>query len=159
MTPSLRLEAGAALLTPPTPSHHPPALQRELPSGHRVPPAPRPSFHEVGHEPGIDLLGTRPGPRQTAVPSWGSQPQPLPTSMGGHLPPRWHPAGFLVPAVVSLQTLPFVARLNSSMGPGRTVVIKGEVNAKAKGWVPLSERKSATFSHGSPLGSWEIPVA
>ncbi|XP_053768447.1 galectin-8 isoform X2 [Desmodus rotundus] len=29
-------------------------------------------------------------------------------------------------------TLPFVARLNSSMGPGRTVVIKGEVNAKAK---------------------------
>ncbi|XP_016018881.1 galectin-8 isoform X3 [Rousettus aegyptiacus] len=31
-------------------------------------------------------------------------------------------------------TLPFVARLNSSMGPGRTVVIKGEVNTKAKGF-------------------------
>nr|KAF6395319.1 galectin 8 [Rousettus aegyptiacus] len=32
------------------------------------------------------------------------------------------------------KTLPFVARLNSSMGPGRTVVIKGEVNTKAKGF-------------------------
>ncbi|XP_037677628.1 galectin-8 isoform X1 [Choloepus didactylus] len=31
-------------------------------------------------------------------------------------------------------TLPFVARLNSSMGPGRTVVIKGEVNTNAKGF-------------------------
>ncbi|XP_036893205.1 galectin-8 isoform X2 [Sturnira hondurensis] len=30
------------------------------------------------------------------------------------------------------KTLPFVARLNCSMGPGRTVVIKGEVNARAK---------------------------
>lgn len=35
-------------------------------------------------------------------------------------------------AGVSQFTLPFVARLNCSMGPGRTVVIKGEVNAKAK---------------------------
>lgn len=34
----------------------------------------------------------------------------------------------------SQYTLPFVARLNSSMGPGRTVVIKGEVNTKAKGF-------------------------
>lgn len=31
-------------------------------------------------------------------------------------------------------SLPFVARLNSSMGPGRTVVIKGEVNTGAKGF-------------------------
>ncbi|XP_021568578.1 galectin-8 isoform X2 [Carlito syrichta] len=31
-------------------------------------------------------------------------------------------------------SLPFVARLNSPMGPGRTVVIKGEVNTKAKGF-------------------------
>ncbi|XP_006895437.1 PREDICTED: galectin-8 isoform X2 [Elephantulus edwardii] len=31
-------------------------------------------------------------------------------------------------------TLPFVARLHSSMGPGRTIVIKGEVNAAAKGF-------------------------
>ncbi|XP_004640897.1 galectin-8 isoform X2 [Octodon degus] len=30
------------------------------------------------------------------------------------------------------KTLPFEARLNSPMGPGRTVVIKGEVNMKAK---------------------------
>ncbi|XP_054568948.1 galectin-8 isoform X1 [Eptesicus fuscus] len=41
------------------------------------------------------------------------------------------------------KTLPFVARLNSSMGPGRTVVIKGEVNAKAKGFnVDLISGKS-----------------
>uniref|UniRef100_M3YMV8 Galectin n=1 Tax=Mustela putorius furo TaxID=9669 RepID=M3YMV8_MUSPF len=31
-------------------------------------------------------------------------------------------------------TLPFTARLNSSMGPGRTVFIKGEVNKTAKGF-------------------------
>ncbi|XP_004473192.1 galectin-8 isoform X2 [Dasypus novemcinctus] len=35
---------------------------------------------------------------------------------------------------VSQFTLPFVARLNTSMGPGRTIVIKGEVNANAKGF-------------------------
>ncbi|XP_070257451.1 galectin-8 isoform X1 [Myotis yumanensis] len=41
------------------------------------------------------------------------------------------------------KTLPFVARLNSSMGPGRTVVIKGEVNSKAKGFnVDLISGKS-----------------
>nr|KAF6302526.1 galectin 8 [Pipistrellus kuhlii] len=41
------------------------------------------------------------------------------------------------------KTLPFVARLNTSMGPGRTVVIKGEVNAKAKGFnVDLISGKS-----------------
>ncbi|XP_004640898.1 galectin-8 isoform X4 [Octodon degus] len=33
---------------------------------------------------------------------------------------------------ISQFTLPFEARLNSPMGPGRTVVIKGEVNMKAK---------------------------
>lgn len=48
-----------------------------------------------------------------------------------------------MPTVVSLQTLPFVARLNSSMGPGRTVVIKGEVNTNAKGFnVDLISGKS-----------------
>ncbi|XP_057642907.1 galectin-8 [Chionomys nivalis] len=31
-------------------------------------------------------------------------------------------------------SLPFEARLNASMGPGQTVVIKGEVNANAKGF-------------------------
>uniref|UniRef100_A0A8C6EJL0 Galectin n=1 Tax=Microcebus murinus TaxID=30608 RepID=A0A8C6EJL0_MICMU len=31
-------------------------------------------------------------------------------------------------------TLPFIARLNSPMGPGRTVVIKAEVNTTAKGF-------------------------
>lgn len=31
-------------------------------------------------------------------------------------------------------SLPFEARLNTSMGPGRTVVVKGEVNANAKGF-------------------------
>ena len=30
------------------------------------------------------------------------------------------------------QSLPFEARLNASMGPGRTVVIKGEVNTNAR---------------------------
>ncbi|XP_006872066.1 PREDICTED: galectin-8 isoform X2 [Chrysochloris asiatica] len=34
----------------------------------------------------------------------------------------------------SFQTLPFVARLNSSMGPERTVVVKGEVNTNARGF-------------------------
>ncbi|KAM9051500.1 galectin-8 isoform X5 [Balaenoptera ricei] len=44
---------------------------------------------------------------------------------------------------VSQFTLPFVARLNSSMGPGRTVVIKGEVNTNAKGFaVDLLSGKS-----------------
>ncbi|XP_058398950.1 galectin-8 isoform X2 [Diceros bicornis minor] len=42
-----------------------------------------------------------------------------------------------------LRTLPFVARLNSSMGPGRTVVIKGEVNTNAKGFnIDLKSGKS-----------------
>ncbi|XP_070257452.1 galectin-8 isoform X2 [Myotis yumanensis] len=46
-------------------------------------------------------------------------------------------------AGMSQFTLPFVARLNSSMGPGRTVVIKGEVNSKAKGFnVDLISGKS-----------------
>ncbi|XP_005881398.1 PREDICTED: galectin-8 isoform X2 [Myotis brandtii] len=46
-------------------------------------------------------------------------------------------------AGMSQFSLPFVARLNSSMGPGRTVVIKGEVNAKAKGFnVDLISGKS-----------------
>nr|KAF6302525.1 galectin 8 [Pipistrellus kuhlii] len=46
-------------------------------------------------------------------------------------------------AGMSQFTLPFVARLNTSMGPGRTVVIKGEVNAKAKGFnVDLISGKS-----------------
>lgn len=46
-------------------------------------------------------------------------------------------------AGMSQYTLPFVARLNSSMGPGRTVVVKGEVNTKAKGFnVDLLSGKS-----------------
>ncbi|XP_036133566.1 galectin-8 isoform X4 [Molossus molossus] len=46
-------------------------------------------------------------------------------------------------AGMSQYTLPFVARLNSSMGPGRTVVIKGEVNTNAKGFnVDLLSGKS-----------------
>ncbi|XP_016055353.1 PREDICTED: galectin-8 isoform X1 [Miniopterus natalensis] len=46
-------------------------------------------------------------------------------------------------AGMSQFTLPFVARLNSSMGPGRTVVVKGEVNTKAKGFnVDLLSGKS-----------------
>ncbi|XP_066090849.1 galectin-8 isoform X1 [Saccopteryx bilineata] len=41
------------------------------------------------------------------------------------------------------KTLPFVARLNASLGPGRTVVIKGEVNKNAKGFnVDLLSGKS-----------------
>ncbi|XP_046509701.1 galectin-8 isoform X2 [Equus quagga] len=40
-------------------------------------------------------------------------------------------------------TLPFVARLNSSMGPGRTIVVKGEVNTNAKRFnVDLKSGKS-----------------
>ncbi|XP_055002827.1 galectin-8 isoform X1 [Sorex araneus] len=40
-------------------------------------------------------------------------------------------------------TLPFTARLNIPMGPGRTVVIKGEVNTNAKGFhVDLISGKS-----------------
>lgn len=35
---------------------------------------------------------------------------------------------------MSQLTLPFAARLNTSMGPGRTVFIKGEVNTNAKGF-------------------------
>ncbi|XP_006895436.1 PREDICTED: galectin-8 isoform X1 [Elephantulus edwardii] len=40
----------------------------------------------------------------------------------------------ILPTSCVLKTLPFVARLHSSMGPGRTIVIKGEVNAAAKGF-------------------------
>ncbi|XP_007170844.2 galectin-8 isoform X6 [Balaenoptera acutorostrata] len=58
-----------------------------------------------------------------------------------------HSVGFSFSSVqksgVSQFTLPFVARLNSSMGPGRTVVIKGEVNTNAKGFaVDLLSGKS-----------------
>lgn len=49
-----------------------------------------------------------------------------------------HSIGFSFSSVQKSGTpqfsLPFVARLNSSMGPGRTVVIKGEVNTGAKGF-------------------------
>ncbi|XP_066090867.1 galectin-8 isoform X3 [Saccopteryx bilineata] len=46
-------------------------------------------------------------------------------------------------AGMSQFTLPFVARLNASLGPGRTVVIKGEVNKNAKGFnVDLLSGKS-----------------
>lgn len=58
-------------------------------------------------------------------------------SVFGELSHKTPFCSFLVLTVISLQTLPFVARLNSSMGPGRTVVIKGEVNTNAKGSVPL----------------------
>ncbi|XP_021568577.1 galectin-8 isoform X1 [Carlito syrichta] len=40
----------------------------------------------------------------------------------------------ILPTNCLSKSLPFVARLNSPMGPGRTVVIKGEVNTKAKGF-------------------------
>ncbi|XP_004473191.1 galectin-8 isoform X1 [Dasypus novemcinctus] len=40
----------------------------------------------------------------------------------------------ILPTNCFSKTLPFVARLNTSMGPGRTIVIKGEVNANAKGF-------------------------
>uniref|UniRef100_A0A4W2IDB6 Galectin n=1 Tax=Bos indicus x Bos taurus TaxID=30522 RepID=A0A4W2IDB6_BOBOX len=49
----------------------------------------------------------------------------------------------ILPTNCLSKTLPFVARLNSSMGPGRTVVIKGEVNTNAKGFtVDLLSGKS-----------------
>ncbi|XP_066881774.1 galectin-8 isoform X4 [Kogia breviceps] len=53
---------------------------------------------------------------------------------------------------VSQFTLPFVARLNSSMGPGRTVVIKGEVNKNAKGFSVdlLSGKSKAIALHLNP---------
>ncbi|KAG8516650.1 Galectin-8 [Galemys pyrenaicus] len=58
-----------------------------------------------------------------------------------------HSIGFRFSSVqnsgVSQLTLPFTARLNTSMGPGRTVVIKGEVNTNAKGFnVDLISGKS-----------------
>lgn len=62
--------------------------------------------------------------------------KPSPVSLGSSFM-RSLSAGFPVLTVVSFQTLPFVRRLNSSMGPGRTVVIKGEVNTNAKGSVSL----------------------
>ncbi|XP_053460283.1 galectin-8 isoform X1 [Nycticebus coucang] len=40
----------------------------------------------------------------------------------------------ILPTNCLTKTLPFIARLNSPMGPGRTVVIKGEVNTTAKGF-------------------------
>ncbi|XP_032739000.1 galectin-8 isoform X2 [Lontra canadensis] len=40
----------------------------------------------------------------------------------------------ILPTGCLSKTLPFTARLNSSMGPGRTVFIKGEVNKTAKGF-------------------------
>ncbi|XP_047377246.1 galectin-8 isoform X2 [Sciurus carolinensis] len=44
---------------------------------------------------------------------------------------------------ISQLTLPFEARLNSPMGPGRTVVVKGEVHTDAKGFnVDLVSGKS-----------------
>ncbi|XP_014644444.1 PREDICTED: galectin-8 isoform X1 [Ceratotherium simum simum] len=49
----------------------------------------------------------------------------------------------ILPTNCLSKTLPFVARLNSSMGPGRTVVIKGEVNTNAKGFnIDLKSGKS-----------------
>nr|XP_020767480.1 galectin-8 isoform X2 [Odocoileus virginianus texanus] len=49
----------------------------------------------------------------------------------------------ILPTNCLSKTLPFLARLNSSMGPGRTVVIKGEVNTNAKGFsVDLLSGKS-----------------
>ncbi|XP_019602530.1 galectin-8 isoform X6 [Rhinolophus sinicus] len=58
-----------------------------------------------------------------------------------------HSVGFSFSSVqnagVSQLTLPFVARLNSPMGAGRTVVVKGEVNRNAKGFnVDLLSGKS-----------------
>ncbi|XP_029787513.1 galectin-8 isoform X4 [Suricata suricatta] len=58
-----------------------------------------------------------------------------------------HSVGFNFSSVqksgTSQFTLPFVARLNTSMGPGRTVVVKGEVNTNAKGFnVDLISGKS-----------------
>uniref|UniRef100_A0A673TAV6 Galectin n=1 Tax=Suricata suricatta TaxID=37032 RepID=A0A673TAV6_SURSU len=49
----------------------------------------------------------------------------------------------ILPTICLSKTLPFVARLNTSMGPGRTVVVKGEVNTNAKGFnVDLISGKS-----------------
>ncbi|XP_055969565.1 galectin-8 isoform X2 [Sorex fumeus] len=58
-----------------------------------------------------------------------------------------HSVGFNFSSVqkadTSHLTLPFTARLNIPMGPGRTVVIKGEVNTNAKGFhVDLISGKS-----------------
>ncbi|XP_053460285.1 galectin-8 isoform X2 [Nycticebus coucang] len=44
------------------------------------------------------------------------------------------PSAVELTAMSKENTLPFIARLNSPMGPGRTVVIKGEVNTTAKGF-------------------------
>ncbi|XP_019507358.1 PREDICTED: galectin-8 isoform X4 [Hipposideros armiger] len=62
-----------------------------------------------------------------------------------------HSVGFSFSSVqsagVSQLTLPFVARLNSPMGPGRTVVIKGEVNKNAKGFnIDLLSGKSKNIA-------------
>ncbi|KAL0609243.1 Galectin-8 [Plecturocebus cupreus] len=54
-------------------------------------------------------------------------------SLDKSFPWRSLSAGFLVLTVASFQSLPFTARLNAPMGPGRTVVVKGEVNTDAKG--------------------------
>lgn len=80
-----------------------------------------------------------------SVPSWGLQGSwPLNSSLSlDSFPPRPLSVGFRVLTVVSLQTLPFVARLNSPMGPGRTIVIKGEVNTNAKGSVSRGDLLSA----------------
>ncbi|XP_058525368.1 galectin-8 isoform X1 [Ochotona princeps] len=54
-----------------------------------------------------------------------------------------HTCTKILPINYFSKSLPFVARLNSSMGPGRTVVIKGEVNTNAKGFnVDLLSGKS-----------------
>lgn len=68
----------------------------------------------------------------------------------GSFPSRSLFAGFLMLTGISLQTLPFVARLNSSMGPGRTVVIKGEVNTNAKGSVSVSGCNNAAAAACNP---------
>ncbi|XP_020927639.1 galectin-8 isoform X1 [Sus scrofa] len=54
-----------------------------------------------------------------------------------------HTGTKILPTNCLSKTLPFVARLNSPMGPGRTIVIKGEVNTNAKGFnVDLLSGKS-----------------
>ncbi|XP_064343904.1 galectin-8 isoform X3 [Camelus dromedarius] len=53
----------------------------------------------------------------------------------------------ILPTNCLSKTLPYVAKLNSSMGPGRTVVIKGEVNTCAKGFnVNLRSAKSRAIA-------------
>ncbi|XP_019507356.1 PREDICTED: galectin-8 isoform X2 [Hipposideros armiger] len=53
----------------------------------------------------------------------------------------------ILPTNCLSKTLPFVARLNSPMGPGRTVVIKGEVNKNAKGFnIDLLSGKSKNIA-------------